>query len=162
MLTQARLKELLRYDAEAGQFFWIVPRRNNVEVGRRAGDTTRYGYRRICIDRKSYQEHRLVWLYSTGEWPSGQIDHINGCRSDNRLTNLRDVSAAINSQNCRFPQKKSSSGLLGVYFNKESKKWIAQIKHGAKRLTIGRFDDPEDAHLAYVEAKRRLHPGCTL
>ena len=89
MITQEELKELLDYNPETGLFTWNVY--NNIKNKTTAG-TFNDGYIQIKIKQKIYQAHRLAWLYVYGEWPKGQIDHINGIRDDNRIENLRDVT----------------------------------------------------------------------
>lgn len=121
------------------------------------------GYVVIMIDGKSYQAHRLAWLYIYEKWPDNMIDHLNTIRDDNRITNLRDVEHNINIQNQRRAQKNNkSAGLLGVTFNKLAQKYVAQIKLNGKNKYLGLFDNAEDAHEAYLEAKRQYHAGCTI
>ena len=113
------------------------------------------------IDEREYSAHRLAWLYVHGAWPTGQIDHINGDRGDNRISNLRDVTPALNTQNQRRAARSNkSSGLLGVTANRG--RWLAQISIGGKSRNLGRYATPEEAHAVYVAAKRVLHAGCTL
>jgi hypothetical protein len=90
------------------------------------------------------------------------IDHRDTCRTNNRLANLRDATRSVNAQNLRAARSNNSScGLLGVTWNRG--RWTAQISPpGGPRTYIGRFDTAEQAHAAYLDAKRRLHAGCTL
>lgn len=159
-LTAERLRELLHYDPDTGIFTWRVCPRHPRLVGKQAGGIVKHGYLVTAIDGTHYKCHRLVWLYVHSKWPPEHIDHINGIRSDNRLLNLRIASRAINNQNRRKPVTGSASGLLGVtpYRNK----WVAQISVNFMKIHIGVYKTPELAHAAYIEAKRRLHPGCTL
>ena len=121
------------------------------------------GYVDVCLFGKRYGAHRLAWLHALGEWPAGEIDHINGNRADNRLANLRDVSHAVNTQNIRAPHRRNtSSGLLGVRRGKESLRFEACIRVNRRHVCIGRFDTAEQAHQAYLAAKREFHEGCTL
>ena len=163
-ITAQRLRELFTYEPETGLLRWRVKRSWNVEVGSVAGSINSDGYRVLRFDGRIYQAHRVVWLLERGEWPSGQIDHINGDRLDNRVENLRDVSGSINTQNQRRPQKNNKGGYLGVYYQKltPSRPWAACISIDGRRVTLGRYDTPEQAHAAYVEAKRKNHAGCTL
>lgn len=160
MITQQRLRELLSYDLETGVFRWLSSR-GTARAGSVAGSPDSYGYLQTKIDRRCYLNHRLAWLYVHAEWPEEQIDHINGCRSDNRLANLRKVSASINQQNQRKARLDNKCGLLGV--SSSGKRWQARISYpGGKDTYLGLFDTPELAHAAYLEAKRRLHPGGTI
>jgi hypothetical protein len=160
MVTQERLRELLSYDSETGVFHWRVSRGRAV-AGASAGNADSYGYLQTKIYGRCYLNHRLAWLYVYGEWPDGQIDHINGSRADNRLANLRNVSISVNQQNQRGARVDNRCGLLGV--SRKGNRWQARISHpGRKDAYLGLFDTPELAHAAYLKAKRKLHQGCTI
>lgn len=160
MLTSARLREVLDYEPSTGHFRWRV-RRSGVRLNGCAGCVCK---RRntvvIFVDGKLYLAHRLAWLYVHGEWPRQQIDHIDGDPRNNRIENLRDVSASVNQQNRKRAARHSSSGVMGV--RARNGRWVAEIRVNGRAHRLGRFDTPEAAHAAYIEAKRRLHPGCTL
>jgi len=111
----------------------------------------------IMVDRTSHKAHRLAWLYTYGEWPVGDIDHINECKGDNRIINLREATRAENMQNRSKANKNGHSGLLGV--TKVGKKWLGQIHVDGVRHHLGRFESPQEAHAAYLRAKHQLHKG---
>lgn len=157
-LTVDRLREVLIYDQHAGVFKWSLKTNRKVVVGANAGSVTRHGYVAIRIDGTRFAAHRLAFLYVTGKWPDGEIDHINGVRSDNRWINLRACSSAENRQNQRAAHAGSSSGLLGVSWNSRLQKWVAQIAVDGRRRHLGCFDDASKARNAYVAAKRQIHP----
>jgi len=161
ILTEDRLKELLSYDPESGKFEWRAVRGGG-RPGREPGAVSSNGYRRIGVDGTKYAAHRLAWFYVYNEWPGGMIDHINGDRLDNRIDNLRVATNELNQQNQRCARIDNKIGLLGVNWEKWSRKYKAQIRVHGKKLLIGRFDCPLTAHRAYLEAKRRLHDGCTI
>lgn len=158
-LTADQLRELLSYDENTGDFAWRT-RRHGGRAAAAAAGTANRGYINIVVNRRSYPAHRLAWLYCRGSWPKGQIDHINGRRSDNRLSNLRDVPQEINQQNRRAAQRNSKSGMLGVSPNGVG--WRAVIKVGGVLKQLGTFTTAQAAHDAYLAAKRRFHPGCTI
>jgi hypothetical protein len=161
-LTAERLRELLAYDPETGLFRVLraLPKCQR-EVGQVIGDSlSKAGYAMMCIEGRRYRAHRLAWLYVTGEWPSNEIDHINGIRNDNRFENLRDVPGRINSQNQRKAKPFNQSGILGA--TKKRNRWSSAIGINGKTVRLGVFDTPEEAHAAYVKAKRELHEGCTI
>lgn len=107
--------------------------------------------------------HQVACVLMTGRFPVGMIDHINGNRSDNRWSNLRDVSNQINSQNERAARASNkTSGLLGVTWDEQAGKWKAQIKVGKNNKNLGLFDDPLAGHEAYKAAKRVAHAGATI
>jgi hypothetical protein len=112
------------------------------------------------IDRKNYLGHRLAWFYVNGVWPVGDIDHINGNRSDNRIANLRDVAVSINRQNLGRATSRSKTGRLGVFFNTHGLPFRAAIHIHGRQIHLGNFATVEDASAAYVEAKTLLHAGC--
>lgn len=159
MVTLERLKEVLKYEPETGLFYWKVSNSNRVKVGDVA-DCPRQGYIQIMIDKVTYIAHRLAWLYVYGKWPDGDIDHINGVRNDNRISNLRDVSKNMNQQNRQGPRRGNKFNLLGVC--QQRNRFKAQITINGKVTYIGLYDTPEEAHQAYITTKRKLHPGNTL
>lgn len=161
MLTCARLREVLHYDRDTGLFTWIkTPRTSPRKPGDIAGGPHDQGYWHIRIDYTAHKAHRLAWLYVTGEWPAGVIDHKDGDPGNNRFDNLRDVTDRINSENQKRSHCDTRSGLLGATPNHH--RWMAQISSRGKYHYLGTFDTPELAHGAYVAAKRDLHSGCLL
>ena len=137
--------------------------------GMAAGYRNSRGYIQVKADTHLLYAHRLAWLHFYGEWPADQIDHINGIRDDNRIVNLRDVSQQVNAQNqrkARRPAVPSSfnTGLLGTYLCRKRWVFVAQIQNPITRrqIRLGCFATADDAHQAYLEAKRRLHEGCSI
>lgn len=159
MLTAERLREVLDYDPETGVFLWKVPPRNQ-RVGQVTGTRKSDGYIRMRIDGRFYYAHRLAWLWMTGSWPANKIDHKSGMPSDNRLSNLREVSHAENLQNQRAARADNNTGLLGVCPSRG--KFMAQIIVLGKNHFLGRFSTAELAYAAYLNAKRKMHPTCTI
>jgi hypothetical protein len=157
-LTQQRLFEALHYDCDTG----LMTSKSRGRIGMMAGCINGLGYRVIRIDKRLYAAHRLAWLYQHGCWPSGVIDHINGVRHDNRLANLRDVPKPQNHQNMKGAQKNSGTKLLGVSFNKRRQHFIAQIAVDGRTRYLGSYETAEEAHSAYLAAKREIHPCNTL
>jgi hypothetical protein len=150
-LTAGRLRELLDYAPETGLFLWRKPH-GSVTAGHRAGTVGFGGYRVVSIDRRRYYCHRLAWLHMYGDHPRGRIDHINGDRSDDRITNLRDCSQRENMRNMRGH---SSSGFKGVYPSKNSSRWQASIFVDNAIVRLGTFATKEEAAAAYDAAARR-------
>ena len=159
--SNARLKELLEYNATTGVFTHRTGRRN-CKAGQMAGCKHGNGYLKISIDGKQYYAHHVAWAYANGEWPSNDIDHINGDRSDNRLVNIRLALRKENCQNLRAAKSNSQTGFLGVYLVKETGKFMASLKKGRKRIRVGGFETPEKAHQCYLEMKRNFHAFCTI
>jgi hypothetical protein len=160
-LTHDRLRELLHYDPETGAFTWRVRRNQYAHAGDRAGRISpRNGYRYINIRHHLYLAHRLAFFYVRGKWPSHDIDHVNGRRDDNRWSNLRPVTRGENMQNLRAGHADNKTGLLGVAPVRN--RFGAYIRANGRNKYLGSFDTPEEAHAAYLEAKRNLHPAGTL
>jgi len=162
ILTAERLRSILSYDPETGIFTWKHKSRNTWP-GKVAGCKNKaLGYIIIGIDGTEHYAHRLAWLYVYGTWPGGVIDHRDTDRSNNRIANLRDTSRSVNQQNIRKPRAHGTSGFLGVTWHKQTGRWKAQISVKGRNRHLGLFDDPVEAHQAYLEAKREHHSGCTI
>jgi hypothetical protein len=161
-LTADRLKEVVSYDPETGIFTWREGTPINLALrgAVAGGPQTTHGYWRIGVDGRRYPAHRLAWLYVTGNWPQYGIDHIDGNRLNNKFSNLRDATAKTNNQNQRKPRSDNTTGFLGVSAYKD--KFFAYIKIGRKVKNLGVFRTAEEAHTAYVAAKREHHAGCTI
>lgn len=157
--AKERIFELVSYEAGTGALIRLLPGGNGVRAGDVAGGLDKSGYLKVCVGGKSYWAHRVAWLLAHGEWPTGHIDHINGNKSDNRLENLRDVSAQVNTQNVRKARGTSGSGLLGSYFDKRRNRWFASIVLDGKHKFLGYHATAEGAHLAYMAAKPKYHEG---
>lgn len=154
-LTKERVRELLNYDPATGIFSWRIAK-GNVKAGSTTGCPDRSGHLMIGVDSRLYMAHRLAWLYYYGDWPTDQIDHRNGVRDDNRITNLREASGSENQQNVS-KRAGASSRFLGVTWHANAKKWQAKIQHRRKKLHLGYFETENAAHSAYLKAKAELH-----
>jgi len=154
MITQKRLKELLHYAPETGVFTWQInhPR---AKQGSAAGAKDNYGYIVIRLDTVLYKAHRLAWLYTYGEWPDKGLDHINQIKNDNRIENLRLANQSMNMHNVSA-RCNSKSGISGVTWRADRKKWNARIKVGYKNFNLGLFEDISAAIAARRAAEARL------
>lgn len=156
MLTQAELKQLLHYDPETGLIYWKIARSNRIKAGQLAGTKDGCGYLGISINRKTYRNHRLIWLYMYGHFPEQVIDHIDGNKLNNKLCNLRHVSQQKNMFNYSG-NKLNTSGWTGVSYDKARNKYAAYIHHNNKKVNLGRFTTAEEANKVRLQAKNRLH-----
>lgn len=157
MAEIARIAQEARYDPETGIFTSTVTKRGR-PAGRVMGGRDKNGYVILKIDGVVIKAHRLAWFIVYGALPAGFIDHINGDPSDNRISNLRDVSRRANNLNSWTPRSDNRrSGLIGVSkISGRSKRWAARVTDDGQRIHLGSFATPEEAHTAYLAAKQRI------
>lgn len=158
-LTQDRLKELLYYDEFTGMFRWRVNISSTGRIGNIAGANHGTGYLVIRVDKRLYMSHRLAALYMEGKFPPALIDHKDMNKSNNAWGNLRHATKSQNAQNKKVAQSNNAkTGLLGVFWSGQQKKWGAKVNLNRKQHHAGFFATPELAHAAYIKLKRELHP----
>lgn len=149
--TVEMLHRLLVCDPDAGKLFWKERPGQNAWNSRHARKEAftclgRDGYRRGAILGRNYQAHRVIWAMVHGEWPTDQIDHINGVRSENRIGNLRHVTQAQNKANGgKRPRRNPTSRFIGVERVAATGKWGATVPFQGKRNWCGTFLTEEDA-----------------
>lgn len=152
ILTQEQLKQILHYDPETGVFRWkLVMANNRNKIWGIAGSINQ-GYVRIRLKNKTYECHRLAFLYVTGFWPENDVDHIDGCRSNNKWENLRQATRKQNCENIKL-RKNNTSGYRGVVWHKATGKWSAMVRHNKKAIWLGLYEDVKEA--AIVAAAKR-------
>lgn len=160
-LTAERLREVLAYDQATGTFTWLVTQSNRAKAGKEAGSFhPPTGYVYIRIDGGLYKAHRLAWLHVHGAWPKQQIDHINGCRAQNDIANLREVCQAENMQNLWRPHRDNRTGFMGVH--RSGKRFFARIKAGPAYFKSPTFATAQEAGAAYLRLKAIHHPYSAL
>ncbi len=148
MLTQSYLKSRFHYTRSNGKFTkkGYVTKKGTVVKARISGSNNDT-YRKILVSGTYYYAHRLAWLYVHGYMPENEIDHIDGDRHNNKLSNLREAATRCNAQNrCISPL--NTSGFPGVTLSKETKKYKAQAKINYKGISLGAYDTALDAALA--------------
>ena len=148
------LHEKLFYNPDTGDLAW----KNNTlwtKAGHKAG-TNCNGYIKVSINRIIMPAHRIALAMTNGSWPFGEVDHINGNRSDNRLCNLREVT---HQQNClnRSKANNNKSGYAGVSWHSGGKKWQAHISIAGKSIYLGLFESAESARDARNEAAQKAY-----
>jgi hypothetical protein len=159
MLTQEILNKLYHYDSTTGVLTHKTSR-GGIKAGSIAGNICQDKRVQIYVLGKNYKAHRIIWLMVTGKLPLFEIDHIDGNPSNNAWDNLRDVPHRINQQNRRGPTVANVTKLAGVTPNKN--RYGAQIKIDGKRVWLGTYDTPQEAHAVYLRFKRMHHVGCTI
>ena len=152
MLTQSRLKEVLEYNPDAGDWKWLKTLANRSPAGSTAGYRYKDGYKNITIDKKKYQTSRLAWLYMTGNWPENEIDHIDRDNNNDKWSNLREATKSENAFN-RNTFKNNTSGTKGVYWYDRTKQWMASIGVDRKLIHLGYFHTKEEAISARLYAE---------
>lgn len=161
-VTPDRFRECFQYNPSTGALYWKVSR-GRVAAGAKVAFVRTDGYVGVSVDGVRCVAHRVIWAIVYGHHPEHQIDHVNGDRQDNRIKNLRDVPHLVNMQNMRDAQSHNKYGhLLGAHFHKNDRRWRSNINVGGKLVSLGAFDTEQQAHEAYVQAKRAYHPGCTI
>ena len=117
------------------------------------------GYKVGCVRGDRLMAHRVAWAIYHGRWPQGQIDHINGDPSDNRIENLREVSQAINCRNKRL-RKDNASGIAGVHWLARINRWQVSIPNGSGgNVYVGVFKTLEEAASARENAVQDMGYG---
>lgn len=158
-MKQDELRKLVTYDSSTGEFRTI-----NGGGMKRPGEKIGYlekrtGRVRISFLSVQYFAHRLAWIYEHGDIPEGlMIDHIDGDKQNNRISNLRLVTNSENMQNVPASNSNNKLGLRGVRYCPYKKKFRSTIVINGRRKHLGYFNCPHKAHAAYVEAKKVLHP----
>ena len=168
-ITPQYLKECFSYDGATGLFTWLerpITHFNNEghqkkfnaqHKGKLAGRMQSKGYITIRTSRDvAFLAHRMAWAIQYGQWPSEQIDHINGDRLDNRIANLREATHAENCRNIGIT-KKTSHGVVGVTWCQEIGKWQARINCNRQRFHLGSFALFDDAVAARRAAEIKYH-----
>jgi hypothetical protein len=141
-VTQEMLMEKVYYNPEAGTFHFIMP--DGMPSKKQCGSIDDKGYVRIFIGGKTRKAHRMAWLYVHGDIPDDmQIDHINMCKSDNRIANLRLADGWLNMHNQK-KRKINTTGVKNVQLEKATGRWYINVRGRGKRLS-GRFDCLLDA-----------------
>jgi hypothetical protein len=153
MLTADIARKIWSYDTDTGFFFWKESPKYDVLVGTRAGYFDGK-YWRLAYRGKRYKASRVAWLYTTGEWPKDQIDHINGDKLDDRIINLRN---ATNAQNCKNRNLRSDNtlGVKGVHQTKRG--FVAQVVVNGVHVLNKTFGTLEAAQEAYIRTARAAH-----
>lgn len=154
-VTLSELHQMLDYDPLTGEFRWVCPPQNMINLkGLRAGSIYSNGYRYISINGVEYRSGRLAWLYYYGEEASGMVDHHNRDRSDDRILNLREATNSQNQANRPAP-KNNTSGVKGVRYERDRGRWRASIEFNGKAKNLGRFSTKEEAIAARKSAEEK-------
>jgi hypothetical protein len=158
-----QIREIFYFDSSGILFYKKDSGRwGRVKAGSIAGGKRFDGYLEVRLKERCFLVHHIIWALHTGAWPTEIMDHINGIRDDNRIENLREAGAQINCENKHIPQKNNKIGLMGVHKSRRYNGYLSKISVRGKHIYLGSFKTPEEAHAAYIAAKRMLHEGCTI
>lgn len=164
------LHNLLAYDPATGVLSWRLREATSRALktfntrfgGKPAGSICAEGYIRLTLqvgDRVFYPHaHRLIAAMMLGRWlrDDEEVDHENTKRYGNTWLNLRVCEHSDNGKNQTLFST-NTSGFKGVYFNKQRRKWLAQILIHGRRKSIGYFDSAAEGARAYdAEAARHF------
>jgi hypothetical protein len=160
VMTQAAVKAALDYNPETGEFTWRVSPKGGIPVGTVAGTLGKNGHRTIHLAGKLHLAARLAFLWMTGKWPRGIVNHWNGNALDCRWENLKDTNRGGVSQNTR--RKAGQSGMTGVHLRNTREAnpknpYTSAICINGRSKYLGVFPTPEAAQTAYATAKAALH-----
>lgn len=148
-LTHSLVRLLFDYHEE-GYLTWTSACPRVDRRGMRAGQlSVSSGYWDVMIYGRSYKLHRVIFLWHHGYMPEEVVDHEDRNRDNNKISNLRDVSKTCNNRNCEV-RKDNVSGVCGVFWHKQSRKWEAKVRVASQGVTVGRFSD-------FVEAVKARH-----
>jgi len=159
VLTADRLREVLTYAPEDGNFYWLKPPGNKMKPGDLAGSRSSSGYTQIRLDSGVYLAHRLIYLYTYGLWPRLPIDHRDGDKRNNKWNNLRLAKPSQNAQNSRISANNTSGakGVSASVATRHAKKpWVAYIVIDYKKKHLGYFETLEEARAAREKAELEL------
>lgn len=160
-LTAEFVRSILDYDPNTGIFRWKhrpdYPKKWNTRYAGTVAGYPQYGYIVIMIGKgNNYRAHILAWLYMTGEWAPGEIDHRYGVRDDNRFSELRKATSSDNGCNKRL-QRNNTTGVVGVSFNTQCQKFEARIHKDGRCVWRRRFNTIRDAAYERSKALQETH-----
>jgi hypothetical protein len=151
-ITHEELKRLIHYDSETGLLTWVKAR-PGVVVGKEVGYLGNNGYVSIQVLGQRVLAHRLVFFYMTGEWPTNDVDHIDGCRTNNRWKNLRQATRAQNLANRSANLNRTLP--KNVYLHPNGY-YRVKVKMEGKFYHVGYFPDLSKASLAAIKKQKEL------
>ena len=122
---------------------------------RLTGTIDAHGYVVCNRLKKLYKVHRVVAKLG-GLDVSGDVDHINGIRTDNRLANLRPATRGQNNANSHKARPKLYSAVKGVSYDKARAKWVGHCTIN-NRTRQRRFNTEAEAVAWVTEQRKALH-----
>ena len=149
--------DMFNLDPDTGELTRKICLNSRWKIGGKVGFVRKKdGYVQISILANKYLGHRVVWCKHYGTWPDGEVDHINGIKTDNRIENLRLADTNIQVQN-RGLNKTNKSGYRGVW-QKENGRWRVYITKDYKRINVGSYASYDEAVMARQKIETEMHP----
>lgn len=153
------MRKIFHHDKRTGSLFYNSYGKWLLCKDKYKTNETNTWYKRR-IGNKTFYVHRIIWFITYGYWPV-QVDHINGIKNDNRLSNLRESIGWGNWQN-RPPYPREggrASQYKGLTWN--ANRWHVRIhvtENGeSRRINLGRYRDEKEAALAYNEGAKKYY-----
>ncbi len=141
----------LDYSRTDGNFYWNQTTAPANVRGMLAGRITTFGYRQIASRVMTIHAHVLAFYLHHGRMPSGDVDHINRNRLDNRIENLREATRSQNAFNS-LAKRTNKLGARGIVYDPCSDNYRAAVVKEGKRYYCGRHKTL-DAAIAARHAK---------
>lgn len=153
MITQKELKDKLTYNPATGHFYWLKGKMKDRVAGCKCGNLPDQGYWEITINKKRYRAHRLAWLYMYGTLPDKLMDHIDHNRTNNAISNLKEVDKHTNAKN-KTLYRNNKTGYPGV--DPHGNNWKARIGVNGTKVLLGVFPTFEEAVAAKKAGEKLL------
>lgn len=149
LLTQEYLRCMLDYNPDTGILMRKAADPNLPYLTNRPfGCTDSNGYVKVMLNRFHTYAHILIWVFVYGQWPEGEIDHIDQNPSNNRLCNLREVTTAVQQKNVK-KSTRNQTGYVGVSLCPNNiKRYKSTTTVNKKSYHHGYFYTPEEANAA--------------
>lgn len=145
-LPEIDVLERFFYVEDSDLYWKVTIPKSKHRIGDKAGGFNREGYRRVKLFKKEYLVHRIIWKMHYKKEPPEFIDHVNQCKADNRISNMRESSASLNRLN---------NTACGYSWHKLKGMFASRIKLDGKLIHLGYFSLEDDAKNAYLDAKAK-------
>lgn len=117
-----------------------------------AQSLSKRGYYVVCLRGRRFYVHRVIFAMIHGYMPN-MIDHVDGDKTNNAISNLRPACHSLNGWNTAAS---GASGVTGVHWDKQTGKWKAAITVNGRNKSLGRFASIDEAHRARLDAQKRF------
>lgn len=109
-------------------------------------------------DNGKYKQKGIMMHRYLTDAPKGMVvDHINHNECDNRKSNLRICTQSQNLMNYVEKPCTNTSGHIGVCWDKSCDKWVAYLGINRKHISLGYYDDFNDAVVARIEGEKQWY-----